>query len=916
MKKNLKMAVSLLLCAAILAASVPFASAEEAEDEALAFTTRIQAEDFYKSTGNIHIRNDGDAVPCGTDRTGQTMSVVLTGAGGGKFVDFSDPVDSFTAAVGGAANTIPSGQDRASWKVTVPEAGVYQLHFVYNNPGVKTGGYRNDRDERNCRVIINDDEADFTNDMDPHWAGWMIFNVSGFNDSYDPAANTAWDPTTANSWANVRGNAKWNNNYMPVWLDEGENTVTLGIEAPPGQGVYDGPNLDYFDVTYIGGQWATDDDIPYIDDDFVFEHPGINFTMEDLDNIKANKDVANSVYAKGYSELQQAITWFGQNPAQGNAVTTLNVGPYNSPNIGGTEITRGASKAYYYALMYYLDGNPAYAKTAISVLNDWASTLTTIIKSNDIKLRLVIVGPDFLNAAEILKYIYNNDPNIPEVDRWSETDMAAFETFIRTMILAQVYDYYPQANGNWDSLIAYFNMALAVYLEDADLFNDALKQRYTGMWRDDYCVSMGCLPSYIYPWGENQESSRDQNHARMGITGQALQADLAWNQGLDIYGAYDGRVLTGGLYTAAYGSIRDWDGRSDTFISDKTRTQNTSIWPFGFEALANHYQNQVSGVATQEEIDLLYDFVDLRLRSGGTVNNEAGRRANWYAAMIYTDKPYAVSLSLSADKTSLNSIGDKIVITADVQTDSSIKRVNWNIPKSLKPYVAYQINEDGALELELTAIPEAGITAEIKAVSVKNAGVYDTVAISVSAEKDAPAMSIALHPNCKTLTAGYAANIVASVVTENAEGLAAYAALFKDGVRITAPAPVVNGKVSFTAPVIGQGAVYTVEAFFAEDGTHAVDTIEVYTPSPTLWTPEVVKSGKNVSIIFSEKIVLKPDARLTVNGGAVTGFTVSGDYTVTGSSANLTEGTDTIVISGVKYPVLFPSYSFTFTLSA
>ncbi len=699
------------------------------------FTTRVQAEAFYKSAGNIYIRNDGDVVPCGTNRTATTADdadIVLTGADGGKYVDFSDSVASFTAAVGGAANTIPSGQDRASWRVTVPEAGVYQLHFVYNNPGVKTGGYRNDRDERNCRVIINDDAADFTNDMDPHWAGWMIFNVSGFNDSYDPEANTAWDPTTANSWANVRGNTRWNNNYMTVWLDKGENTVTLGIEAPPGQGVYDGPNLDYFDVTYVGDTWATDDEIPYLNDDFVFEHPGINFTLEDLDNIKANKSTADSVYAKGYSELQSAINWFNSNPSQGNAVATLNVGPYNNPNIGGTEITRGASKAYYYALMYYLDGNPAYAKTAISVLNNWASTLTTIVKSNDIKLRLVIVGPDFLNAAEILKYIYNNDPSIPEEDKWSDADMAAFEAFIREMILAQVYDYYPQANGNWDSLIAYFNMALAVYLEDTALFNDALKQRYTGMWREDYCVSMGCLPGYIYPWGENQESSRDQNHARMGITGQALQADLAWNQGLDIYGAYDERVLTGGLYTAAYGSIRDWDGRSDTFISDKTRTQNTSIWPFGFEALANHYQNQVPGAAEQEEIDLLNEFVALRLRSGGTVNNEAGRRANWYAAMVYTDKPYDVSISLSADKNVLSRIGDSITVTADVRTESSLKRVNWDIPAELKSCVAYELIGDTELKLTLTSMPEDELAADIKATSVKKATVTDTITILIA----------------------------------------------------------------------------------------------------------------------------------------------------------------------------------------
>jgi hypothetical protein len=685
------------------------------------FAARVEAEDFYRSAGNIYVRDNGDTVPGSMPGD----EVVLTGASGNKFVDFSDPVADYKTGSGASNNSIPSGQDQASWKVVVPAAGFYQLAFSYNNPATKTDGYRNVRDERNTRIVINDDEPDFTNTMDPHWAGWMIFNISGYNDSYNPAANASLTPQSDNGYANVRGNTAWNTNFMNVWLEKGENTVTLGMEAPPGQGVYDGPNLDYFDVVYIGDQMVGEDEIPYLTDDFVFQHPGIAFTLEDLDHIKANKDNADTVYGKGYQELASAAAWFDSNAV--NPEPVLDVGPYNSPNIGGTAYTRGGSKALYYALRYYLDGDAAYGRKAKEVLNEWAATLKTLGTGNDVKLRIAIVATDFVNAAEIIRHVYNGDPDVAAADLWQEADMAEFDSFLR-LLLTKTYDFYPQANGNWDAILGGFNMAAAVYLEDIDLFNDALKQRYLGTYREGNAVSMGSLPSYIYPSGEQQESSRDQPHARMGITGLATQADIAWNQGVDIYGAYDNRLLSGTVYNAKY-AIGE-EVASETFISDRNRTQS-GIWAVGYEIVGNHYLNEAAGVSKGGETDVIDEAAETRLRTG-TVNNEAGRKANYYGAMMFTDKPYDVSMSLSAGKSALSSVGDEIVLTAIVQTDSVIKRVNWHIPQTLKPYVDVEHLGDTSLKLKLREMPEvSGITGVVRATSVKKASVSDSISISI-----------------------------------------------------------------------------------------------------------------------------------------------------------------------------------------
>ena len=698
------------------------------------FTTRMEAEDFYKHTGNIYIRDNGDTVP----GSAAADDVFLTGASSGKFLDFSDPVADYKTGSGSNNNTIPSGQDKASWKVIVPAAGVYELAFKYNNPATKVDGYRNVRDERNTRIIINDDEPDFTNTMDPHWAGWMIFNMSGYINSYNPETNTSLTPQTDNDFANVKGNSAWNYNYMNVWLEKGENTVTLGMEAPPGQAVYDGPNLDYFDVTYKGDQYVSEDEIPYLGDDFVFQHPGVYFTLEDLDNIKANKNNMDTVYGKGYQELVSATTWFDNNTV--NPAPVLDVGPYNNPNIGGTAYTRGGSKALYYALRYYLDGDAAYGKKARDVLSGWADTLKTLGTGNDLKLRIGIVGPDFVNAAEIIRHVYNNDPTVAPADKWQDASIAQFETFLH-LLLTKTYDYYPQANGNWDAIIGGFNMSAAVFLEDKDLFNDALKQRYLGTYREGNAVSMGSLPSYIYPSGEQQESSRDQTHARMGVTGLAAQADIAWNQGIDLYGAYDNRLLTGMVYNARYAVGEAVD--SATFISDRNRTQS-GIESIGYEIVGNHYLNQVAGVAAEGETDFIYQAAEKRLRTG-TVNNEAGRKANYYGAMIFTDKPYDVAMTLSANKNTLSSAGDEIILTANVQTDSGIKRVNWDIPESLKPYIDCEIISDTMLKLKLKEMSDLyEITGVIKATSVKKASV--SAAFSISIDTKPPVTTANVSP--------------------------------------------------------------------------------------------------------------------------------------------------------------------------
>lgn len=580
---------------------------------------RIQAEDFAEKTGNIYIRDNKEIVPGKTE----SDNVILSGADKGKFIDFSDPSGEITRGpdnepVGG----VPSGQDKATWIVNAPHDGFYKIVFRYNNPGTKWDGYRNARDERNCRIVVNNKENFLTAGSEDGWVGWMIFNVSGYN-------SESFNQSDRQSKDTIGKNTCWNTNYMNIYLNEGENELTLGIEAPPGQGVYDGPNLDCFDIVDITDEYINDVDIPYLDSGAEFNHPGIYYTLEDLETMKAGKDEEGTIYSEGYKQLENSKYSKKDYVVQRTAknITVLNVGPYNRPNIGGTEFTNDMMAAHYNALMWYFTGDKDHAAKAMEILNDWSANLKTIEYANDIKLRVALMGVEGVNAAEILKYLYNESPEVAEEEKWQPQDMEAFETFLNDKLLKSTIDYYPQANGNWDALIGAFNMAAAIYLEDTDLFNDCLRQFYVGDVCGGNTASMGSLPNYIYATGEAQETSRDQVHVQMGLTGLAHQCNIAWNQNLDLFGAYDNRLLKGVVYHAAYNMGEDVE--SETFISDKSRGASAAA----FEILYQHYKEYGDGISA-EDLDVLEQMVETVSRGKGIMNEV---KENWayYLAMIF-----------------------------------------------------------------------------------------------------------------------------------------------------------------------------------------------------------------------------------------------------------------------------------------
>lgn len=103
----------------------------------------------------------------------------------------------------------------------------------------------------------------------------------------------------------------------------------------------------------------------------------------------------------------------------------------------------------------------------------------------------------------------------------------------------------PYANGNWGAIVNRLRMACAIVMDDSLLYRAAVDYYLHG---DDN----GSLPNYVGPTGQCQETGRDQGHAQLGLGALCDICEMAWQQGDDLWGALDNRLLKGIEYTARY----------------------------------------------------------------------------------------------------------------------------------------------------------------------------------------------------------------------------------------------------------------------------------------------------------------------------------------------------------------------------
>lgn len=262
-----------------------------------------------------------------------------------------------------------------------------------------------------------------------------------------------------------------------------------------------------------------------------FQHPGLNQSGNDLAYMKAQVLKGNEPYKSAFDRLKQSI----EPGYKVTAFAHVLRGPYGKPNIGGGELSKGANLAYNCALVWYITGEKAYADKAIEILNAWSQTLWDF-DYNDAKLLAAWTGHLFCNAAEILRYNRAD---------WKQADMERFATMLMTAYYPLMRYYYPAANGNWDGAIIHSILAIAVYLDNRKMFDNAIEHFLHGPVN-------GSVFKYIYPSGQCQESMRDQAHVQLGLGEFAGAAQIAYTQGVDLFSIAGNRIGLGYEYTAGF----------------------------------------------------------------------------------------------------------------------------------------------------------------------------------------------------------------------------------------------------------------------------------------------------------------------------------------------------------------------------
>ncbi len=309
--------------------------------------------------------------------------------------------------------------------------------------------------------------------------------------------------------------------------------------------------------------------------DFAFVHPGLLQSRADLERMKlavaAKAEPIYSGFLVFSSNAESQLTYQMRGPR---------VMGGRNPTVGQTDYDADANAAYQCAIMWCITGDRAYADKSKEIINAWSATLKSITGRDAVLM--AGLGPfKMVNAAEILRY---TDAG------WSPAEIQQAERHFREVVYPVIQDFAPFANGNWDTAAIKTMMAIGVFCNDRAMFERALDYYVNG-------AGDGCLTHYIInDTGQCQESGRDQQHTQLGLAHLGDCCEIAWHQGLDLYGYEDNRLLKGFEYTAKYNlgeevpfvETLDRTGKyHHTMISPDGRGRFRAVWEEIYNAYAN-----------------------------------------------------------------------------------------------------------------------------------------------------------------------------------------------------------------------------------------------------------------------------------------------------------------------------------------
>jgi autotransporter-associated beta strand protein len=254
-----------------------------------------------------------------------------------------------------------------------------------------------------------------------------------------------------------------------------------------------------------------------------FVHPGVPFTKADLDQLKAN--ITQEPWLTGYNALKSDY----------HSQLSYGIhGPYatvsRAPNLNNTAWLEDMIAIHNLTFMYVFTGDSAYARKATNMLDAWAVT-NTVWGGNENMLDIGDRAPYFIAGADILRSTFPG---------WSAANDTHVNNYFRNVLYPTSYVPGPLRDNNKGALQLKIAVGIAAYLSDPVLWQQAIE-----VYRMDAGGGLRCS----LPNGEVGDSGRD-DHWWVQVEALGWSAEVAWKQGIDLFGEFNNRLLAiGELYS-------------------------------------------------------------------------------------------------------------------------------------------------------------------------------------------------------------------------------------------------------------------------------------------------------------------------------------------------------------------------------
>jgi len=386
---------------------------------------------------------------------------------------------------------------------------------------------------------------------------------------------------------------------------------------------------------------------------------------------------------------------------------------------------RDVAAAYQHALIYKISGDIAHGNKAVEILNAWSLINKSVSGNADRYLASGLNGYQFANAGEMMR----GYPGF-ELERFKNYMLNVFfypmnERFLIGNAWGSPHNDACSTNYrvNWDICNMNAMLAISILCDNKTGFDEAITYCKSGDGTGNITRAVNFIHSPV--WGQWEESGRDQGHAVGGLALYELFCEIAWNQGVDIYGYDDNRYRKGAEYVARYNIMNNGVGKyedlpyttysrmmgstctwyTESTLGTSVRGKYGSLW----EGVYNHYANRLN---QKDKVQSIYEILQ---QQPSTILPSTAIHADTY------DTPGAGALTFRTDS------GSSVLpwLNMDISARSITKLPNYG-KSTLKDstltmigsgagikdisdqfqYTFQKLVDDGSIETQITSLDE------------------------------------------------------------------------------------------------------------------------------------------------------------------------------------------------------------------